>query len=110
MYNEIMREIEVMESALSHMKERGQVLANAEKDLNIAVAKETLYLKEEGQSVTIISKLVKGKTALLQLDRDIAEVLYKTANEKIQISKYKVRIMENQYDKEYSSRNAGVGQ
>ena len=112
MYNEIMKEINIMEAALKQLGERGKTLAYAEQDYKIALATEMLQLKAKGERATIMRDLCYGTPhiAKLRLARDIAEVMYKSASEAIQVKKYKVKIMENQYDKEYGARNVGVGQ
>jgi len=105
MYHEIMKEIEIMEIALKQLGERGKTLAIAEQDYKIALASEMLRLKEKGEKATIMKDLCYGTPhiAKLRLDRDIAEVMYKSASEAIQVKKYKVKIMENQYDKEWGT-------
>ena len=112
MYNQIMDEIAIMETALKELGKRGKALAYAEQNYKIALATEMLHLKEKGERATIMRDLCYGTPhiAKLRLDRDIAEVMYKSASEAIQVKKYKVKIMENQYDKEYGARNVGVGQ
>ena len=47
----------------------------------------------------------RQQIAKLRMERDIAEALYKSALEAINIYKLKVRIMENQYDKEWGNTN-----
>ena len=103
MYNEIMNEITIMETALKELGKRGKALAVAEQDYKIALATEMLKLKEQGEKATIMKDICYGTPhiAKLRLQRDIAEVMYKSASEAIQVKKYKVKIMENQYDKEW---------
>lgn len=105
MYQQIMKEVALMELSIKKVTDYGKELAIAERDYNIAVASETLRLKEQSYPVTIISKLVKGnkEIAKLQFERDIADTMYRAANETIQVKKYKVKIMENQYDKEWGA-------
>ena len=98
MYNEIMNEIAIMETALKELGKRGKSLAVAEQDYKIALATEMLKLKEQGEKATIMKDICYGTPhiAKLRLQRDIAEVMYKSASEAIQVKKYKVKIMENQ--------------
>jgi len=53
--------------------------AQAERAYNMAVARETLIQKAEGQSVTIIDKVVRGDTLVadLKYDMDVADGVYK---------------------------------
>ena len=59
--------------------------AQAERDFNVSVAKKTLELKEDGQSITIINTLVKGDklVAELKLKMDVAEGMEKVCLLKI---------------------------
>jgi len=105
MYNQIMDEVAVMEAALRQLGKRGQAYALAEQDYKIALAKEMLILRDRKIPVTIIRDLCYGTPSIakLRLDRDIAETMYKSALEAINVKKLKIRIMENQYDKEWGS-------
>ena len=51
--------------------------AQAERAYSMAVAKETLKQKAEGQSITIIDKVVKGNVADLKYELDVAEGVLK---------------------------------
>ena len=105
MYHEIMNEVAIMETALKELGKRGKTYAYAEQEYKIALAKEMLKLQEEGQKVTIMRDLCYGTPSIakLRLDRDIAETMYKSALEAINVKKFKIRIMENQYDKEWNN-------
>ena len=105
MYNDIMNEVAIMEAALKQLGERGKVYAKAEMDYKIAMRTEILRLRDEGQKVTVIKDLCYGTPSIakLRLDRDIAETMYKSALEAINVKKLKIRIMENQYDKEWGN-------
>jgi len=51
--------------------------AQAERAYSVAVSKETLRQKADGQSITIIDKVVKGSVADLKYDLDVAEGVLK---------------------------------
>ena len=59
--------------------------ARAEMDYNIAVATETLKLKNEGMSVTVIPTLVKGtsRVAELKLQLDVSDGVYRACQESL---------------------------
>ena len=105
MYNLIMDEVAIMESALRELGKRGKLYAHAEHDYKIAMAKEMLSLRDNGEKVTIMRDLCYGTPSIakLRLERDIAETMYKSALEAINVKKLKIRIMENQYDKEWGN-------
>jgi len=105
MYNEIMNEVSIMEEALKQLGKRGRVYAEAEMNYKIAMRTEILKLRDEGQKVTVIKDLCYGTPSIakLRFDRDIGETMYKSALEAINVKKLKIRIMENQYDKEWNN-------
>jgi hypothetical protein len=107
MYNEIMNEVQVMEQALKQLGIRGKAYAEAERDYKIAMRSEILRLRDEGKPATLILQLCYGTPSIakLRLERDIAETMYKSALEAINVKKLKIRIMENQYDKEWGNTN-----
>ena len=105
MYNDIMNEVNIMEQALKELGSRGKVYAQAEMDYKIAMRTEILKLRDAKQPATLVLQLCYGTPSIakLRLDRDIAETMYKSALEAINVKKLKIRIMENQYDKEWSN-------
>lgn len=105
MYNEIMDEINIMERALAELGKRGKVYAEAERDYKIAMRVEILKLRDEKKPATLIIQLCYGMPSIAQLrfERDLAETMYKSAMEAINVKKLKVRVMENQYDKEWGN-------
>jgi len=109
MYNEIMQEIDIMETALRELGIRGKKFANAEMDYKIAMRVEILRLRDEKKPATLILQLCYGtpSIATLRFERDLAETMYKSALEAINVKKLKVRVMENQYDKEWGNAKNG---
>lgn len=105
MYNEIMNEVDVMEQALKELGKRGKKYAEAERDYKIAMRTEILKLRDEKQPATLVLQLCYGTPSIanLRFERDIAEAMYKSALEAINVKKVKIRIMENQYDKEWNN-------
>lgn len=105
MYNKIMDEVAIMEQALRELGKRGKLYAQSEHDYKVAMAIEILKLRDEGKPATLVLQLCYGTPSIakLRLDRDIAETMYKSALEAINVKKLKIRIMENQYDKEWNN-------
>ena len=105
MYQEIMSTQELLEKALSELKKRGKEFATAERDYKIAMRTEILKLRDEGQPATLVLQLCYGTPSIakLRFERDLAETMYKSALEAINVYKLKIRIMENQYDKEWNN-------
>jgi hypothetical protein len=106
LWEEITHTTNTMEMAIRELKERGKTLAKAEYDYQTTAAEKVLVLRTESIPVTIIDKLVKGDTnvATMRMQRDIAEVLYKSCLEGINVYKLKLRILENQYQREWGAK------
>lgn len=84
--------------AVNKLRERGTKKAEAEKAYRIALATEILKHRDNKVPVTIINDICRGDKdiAELKFKRDVAETLYKTAEEKINATKLEIRIVENQ--------------
>jgi hypothetical protein len=105
MYHEIMEEQQKLDVALKQLNKRGKDFAEAQRDYYIARASAIMNLRAEGKPVTLVLPLVKGirEVADLEMKRIIAETMYKSTLEAINVLKLKIRIMENQYDKEWGN-------
>lgn len=92
--------------AIRSLSQRGQALAQAEHDYKIAVSQEVLRMRDGGTAVTLINLIIYGQPeiARLRLKRDIAEVMYNTNQEHINVVKLQIRIIENQIQREYNDR------
>ncbi len=104
LYNEMMELISKLDMMIKTMKNRGREFAEAEHDYKIAMRQEILKLRDDGQPVTIVRDLCYGtpSVATKRLQRDIAEANYKVVQEAINVDKIKLRILENQLDREWS--------
>jgi len=102
LYMELQRKREELNLAIEKSKERGLEMASAEREYRKELAKEILIQRDKKVPVTIISDICRGKEyiAELKFNRDTAEVLYKSANERIQATKLELRIIENQMEAE----------
>jgi len=103
--DEITQKREEITSAIQIMKKRGIDLAEREAEYKKALAKMILLEREKGIPVTIINDICRGdpKIAQVRLERDIAEVLYKTAHEKVLAVKVELHILENQFEMEWKN-------
>ena len=91
------------------LKRNGQKLAEAERDYKICLRQEALKLRANDMPVTLINQIVYGipEVADKRLQRDIAEATYTANQEHINVTKLKLRILENQLAREWG--NAGKG-
>ena len=87
--DEIMSGMRKKNQALSmkndELIELAEKKAQAERDYNIAIAKQVLELKQDGQSVTLIPTLAKGDSIVAELKykADVADAVYGACREKI---------------------------
>lgn len=86
--------------AVKEIEKFGRLKSEAEHDYRIAVEQETLKERDEGTPVTLIEKIVNGKTAKARLKRDINEAYYKTSFEKVQAIKKQIDTYNLQIQKE----------
>ncbi len=88
---------------ITDLRQRGIKYAEAENDYKIALAQKVTELRAEGMAVGIINQIVYGQpdVARKRLERDIAQTMYEVAKEAINGTKLKIRITENQLDREY---------
>lgn len=95
----------LLSEALTKLKERGKAFAKSERDYRIALQQEILRQRDNGIPVTIISDICRGQPDIAQLkfDRDVAESLYDSAKEAINVYKLQVRTIENQIEREWKS-------
>lgn len=100
---EIGQKIRMLDTAISELRKRGSAYAQAEKDYKIAQAEKILTLRDEGMPVTIISDVCKGDKVIAQkrFERDVAEVVYRSALEAINSLKLQIKIMDAQLSREW---------
>ena len=101
--NELGQKSRMLDTAIRELKIRGAAYAQAEHDYRIALAEKTLQERDKGTPVTICSDVCRGdrKIAKLRFERDVSEVVYKSALEAVQSIKLQIRILDNQIDREW---------
>ena len=97
--DELVKETDIMRTS-------GCQFAHNKRDYRKAVRVETLKHLMEGFKVTVISDLVRGLeyVADLQDARDCSEALYKSSQEKINVLKLRLRIIEDDINREWHAR------
>lgn len=103
--NEISAQSRKLDIALSKAGKRGRSWAEAERKYRVALKQKILVERDKGTPVTIISDICRGseEIASLRFDRDVAEIMYKSALEAINVYKLQLRLLENQADREWHS-------
>lgn len=71
----------------------------------MALSKRLTELRAEGAAVTHLADIAKGEEqiAKLRFERDIAESMYQSCLEAINVYKLKLRTLENQFAREWSA-------
>ena len=87
----------------------GKDKAIAEYNYKICLRQEALKLRAQGEAIGMIDKTVYGieEVAKKRLDRDIAETMYDTCKESINVLKLKIRILDAQISREWGNAKNG---
>lgn len=103
--NEIVAQSRKLDVALSELGKRGRSYAEAERKYRVGLKQKILIERDKGTPVTIISDICRGseEIASLRFDRDVSEIMYKSALEAINVYKLQLRLLENQADREWNS-------
>ena len=100
-----MRQNRLMEQAVRMLRKTGKEYAESERDYKILLRQEALKLRDSGMAVGMIDKVIYGGPAVAEarFKRDCAEAIYNANQESINTTKLTIRILMNQYDKEWGS-------
>lgn len=112
LYEEITRLIAELDISVRQLRKSGTNRAEAERKYKIKLKEEALKLRaEKSMPVTLINQIIYGikEVADLRFDRDVKEAVYQANLESINSTKLKLRILENQLNREYSNPKVGVG-
>lgn len=93
------------------LKKYGVELAEAERDYKVCLRQHALELRTtKDMPVTLIDKTVYGipEVADKRFERDVAEAMYKTAQESINTLKLKIRVLDAQIAREWGAAKREV--
>lgn len=95
----------LLTSALSEYKKRGQDYAKAYKNYRVKVAQKLLQLKAEGMPVTISYDIARGDEEVAEAKEQeiITECLYKSCQEAVNVFKLQIKILQAQIDNDYGN-------
>lgn len=96
-------------ASIRKLRQNGVNLAEAEKDYKLTLRQEALKLRAGDMPVTLINNVIYGvpEVAEKRFKRDVEQANYDANREHINITKLKLRILENQLSREWN--NAGKG-
>ena len=108
LYNDIQQLMNELTASIKLLRKNGNDLANAERDYKITLRQEALKLRtEQDMPVTLINQIIFGvpEVADKRFKRDVAETMYNTNQEHINVTKLKLRLLEAQLNREWSNKN-----
>ncbi len=107
---ELQEKLALLNTTISEIKKRGRELAEAESKYRVALAQKILIERADKQPVTIISDICRGDelVANLKLQRDIADSMYTSVLEAVNVIKINVRVLENQISREYGNTRGQI--
>lgn len=105
LYNDLQSQVDSLQISLEQLRKTGKEYAEAEKDYKVLLRQEVLKLRAEGEAIGVISLICYGipKVAEARFKRDVAEAKYKANQEAINTYKLKIRLIENQLQREYTN-------
>lgn len=106
--NEILNKNNELSACIKQLSEYGMQLAVKERDYKICLRQEALKLRsEKGMPVTLINQIIYGvpEVAEKRFQRDVAETMYQTCQERINTLKLQIRILESQIQREWNLKN-----
>jgi len=101
--DELWQKFKMLDAAIKELRSRGSAYAQAEQDYRVELAKCILLEREKGTPVTIISDVCRGDRTIagLKFNRDVADVVYKSALEAVNGYKLQIRILDAQIEREW---------
>lgn len=104
LWKEIQYTLKTLKKGTVELRERGQAKAKAECEYRKALSKRLLELRASGSPVTHLADIARGEPEIAELKqtRDIAESLYQSCIEGINVYKLEVRILEGQFEREWN--------
>ena len=101
--NELNEKSRLLDNSIKMLRKTGSDYAKAYTDYRVALAKELLILKNEGYAITLAGDIARGKPEIahLKFEEISKEAIYKANIESINVLKLEIKILQEQYNKEY---------
>lgn len=109
LYEELDSLTKQLEVSIKSLRKTGTDYAEKERDYKVLLRQECLRLRDEGMAVGMIDKTCYGipSVAEARFRRDVAESIYKANQEAINSIKLRMRLIENQIQREWSIAGKG---
>ena len=105
LYEQIESLMAELTASIKQLRKNGEKLAETERDYKITLTTQALKLRAEDMPVTLINTTIYGlkEVAEKRFARDVAQATYDANKEHINITKLKLRILENQLAREWGA-------
>lgn len=105
MFDDIQNEIKKLDVSIRSLRKTGAGYAESERTYKKELRKAALRLRDEGMAIGMIDKTVYGEDSVAdaRFDRDVSEAVYKANQESINAIKVTIKVLMNQYDKEWGN-------
>lgn len=96
-----------MNNYIKGLQNWGLKKSQAEKEYQTTLSQEVLKERDKGTAIGVIQLVVKGKKEVAEkrFERDMAEVMFQVAQEKINVAKLELRLLDSQAQREWSVRD-----
>lgn len=104
LWQEIAETQRMLDQALGEFRENGIRYCEAERQYQAEKSRQIMLLKSEGYPITLIPQIIKGMPTVndLLFERNKCDVVYRANQEAINIKKLELRVLEAQYEREFS--------
>lgn len=109
LYEQIQRLMNELTASIKLLRKNGENLAAAEQDYKVTLRQEALKLRAGDMPVTLINQVIYGvpEVAEKRFKRDVEQANYDANREHINVTKLKLRILENQLAREWGHAGGG---
>ena len=110
LWTELQQKTKQLDYSVRELRNSGTAYAEAEKAYKIRLREYALGMKADGMAVGMITMTCYGipEVAELRFKRDVASTVYEANKEAINAIKLEMRIIENQIQREWSSKPSNM--
>lgn len=102
---ELDKKSKALDTSVKQLRKSAYDYAKARHDYRVAIATETLKMRDAGMKVTVISDVVRGMPSIAKLGMDeiVTKAIYEANIESIQAIKLQIRLLDAQLEREFHS-------
>ena len=107
LFNDIQDLILRLTKSINILAKYGKEFSEAERDYKITLRQEALKLRnDENMAVRLINQIIYGvpEVANKRFKRDVAQAMYDTSKENVNVLKLQLRVLEGQMQREWSNK------